>query len=320
MKKHFISLWFLCVFACLLLSGCSWFYAQTPTPKDVYLDPINIPQQAENGESAAEFVARTQRANVVSLIAVYNLRTEYGNTYTQIFSGVILDGDGFVLTTSDVSDLEYADGQFVRPSSVRAVLSDAYGDDTRYLLDLVSYDSSCGLALYRFHDNFYHYTDDAHSAAKSGFPLWANFSADSASVGDAAIAIGNAVGVLNSPFAGVNGITYLQQSVTQGVVSSVQTSASENRPAGGKNLLLFSAPSNENMYGGALFDKNGYVIGLIAQQFSDPNNEDDFLPRVSAALPTDDLTAFIDSVSAEKQFAIPYTIAQSGSQQGAEAA
>ena len=118
MKKHFISLWFLCVFACLLLSGCSWFYAQTPTPKDVYLDPINIPQQAESGESAAEFVARTQRANVVSLIAVYNLRTEYGNTYTQIFSGVILDGDGFVLTTSDVSDLEYADGQFVRPSSV----------------------------------------------------------------------------------------------------------------------------------------------------------------------------------------------------------
>lgn len=326
MKKFLLSVGLAAVFAVSFLTvGCNWMY-NVAEPVDVcleYLDAAADPQS----DSAAEYVAKTRQAAVVSVIATYNLRTDYGTTYTQVYSGVIIDKEGYVLTSSVVANFEYSDGHYIRPSSVRAVLSDVYDDGSKYALDLVNYDSDAGLALYSFHDNFYHYTDSSASETTEGFQVWAGFSLQEASVGQTCILIGNAVGALNSNFNGYNGISYVQQSVTQGVVSStdVQDAAADIEYNGASYArFLFSAPSNENMYGGALFDENGYMIGLVQGQLTDGSSEEICLVRVSAALPASLVAAYIDTVSEQEQTVIPYTVAiaatDTADQNGAEVA
>lgn len=121
-------------------------------------------------------------------------------------------------------------------------------------------------------------------------------------------------------------ITYVQQSVTQGIVSSIDAQqAVPDVSYAGKTfpLLLFSAPANENMYGGALFDENGYLIGLGPRAadrricFGDLSGTcfgGHCLPRW--------LAVYIDSVSEQLQRVIPYTVvfSDAGSYTNTEAA
>ena len=323
-KKICLSIGFVFLISVgLLFGGCWMIDAQDPV--DVYLDYLDTESAADNEENAAEYVARKQQAAVVSVIATYNLRTDYASSYTQVYSGVIIDRDGYVLTTSSVAYFEYSTGHYIQPSTVYAVLSDVYDNDARYRLMYVDHDTQAGLAIYSFRDNFYHYADQAKQELVPGFQIWANFLMNGVSVGATCVAVGNAVGALNSNFGNANMITYVQQSVTQGIVSSIDAQqAVPDVSYAGKTfpLLLFSAPANENMYGGALFDENGYLIGLVRGQLTDGSASEICLERVSAALPASLLAVYIDSVSEQLQRVIPYTVVSSdaGSYTNTEAA
>lgn len=59
-----------------------------------------------------------------------------------------------------------------KASSVYAVLADSFNDSTKYKLNLVSYDSNIGLAIFKFYDNFYYYPEGNKSTSKPGFQFY----------------------------------------------------------------------------------------------------------------------------------------------------
>lgn len=303
MKKSFASIFLIAIiFTGLCLSGCSWMLEQT-NPRSVCLPYIDVAVDNGSSDSVEDVTTRSQAA-VVSIIATYPLRSNLGNSYTRVLSGILIDADGYVLTHASVSSYEYSAGEFAEPKSVYAVLSDVYEDETRYSLEFVDQDSALGVSVYRFYDEFSHHTDASSSETEKGFQIFATFSEKSVRIGEPCTAIGNAVGGLNSAYENVDGILYIQQSITGGAVSALESVATDETRF---SYIITSAPINENMYGGALFDENGYLLGLIYDKWTEADG--DFVVRASSAIPSSVLTDYIDDASARVQHTIPYTIA-----------
>ena len=84
--------------------------------------------------------------------------------------------------------------------------------------------------------------------------------------------------------------------------------------------ILTTAPLNIDMYGGALFDEDGYLIGSLAMKIgyqSAGTGQSGYFKRVGAAYRVDLLTAYIDSVAEEIHTPIPYTIATGSEEEAA---
>ena len=298
-----------CIFLSTAFCACSWFF-ENRAPVDVYLPYLD---GADAAASGAQYVAAAQQADVVTVIATYPVRTDIATSYTQVYSGVIINKEGYVLTTSAAASLEYKSGAYASATRIVAVLSDVYGNDEQYLLKLIDHDSALGVALFVFYDTFYTYTDPSQSNAEEGFCHYAALSAVPPEIGDACVAVGNATGAVNSDASGLIGVQYVQQAVTQGVVSAAGSADEEAESVsyGGTvyPYLYSSASVTPAMLGGALFDANGYLIGMLSDKVTDGSSDESYLRRFSASLPANFLSAYLDAVSEQTQTVIPYTLA-----------
>ena len=290
----------------LTLSACDWMDSSAP-PRDIYLSYYSGDAQSGEEQDIAEYVSSVDRGAVVTVIS-----EDPSSTSTAIYSGIIINTDGLVLTAADAAYFVRSSGS-VRTADVSAVLSEIYGDSTKYKLELIDYDSDAGLALFSFYDRFYHYTDDEKTSVADGFQLYATLSGIDLKVGAACVAIGNAAGEyyngnLPDPF-------YIRETVTSGVVSAMSenvgsVSVGENS----YNKFTFSAPSTPELFGGALFDENGYLIGMISDKFSDNGGN---VPRIAAAIPSEAIAAYFDEVSLRKQIVVEYSVATDGAERSA---
>ena len=151
MKKRLAAL--LAVATLFLFAGCSFsFYQRQAESKDIYKDYLAM--ETDASDSYTERVAERSGAAVVTVIANSVVRTNRGSeSTTQIFSGIIINAEGYVLTTSHAAVLEVTSGGSLytgRVLTAYAVLPEIYGDKSRYKLTLVDYNTDAGLALLLF--------------------------------------------------------------------------------------------------------------------------------------------------------------------------
>lgn len=290
MRKLFFAL-------CALLSAAFLFAAAAcgttgNRQTKVYLDCVTA-------DGAAELAA----ASCVSILSgtvdpsTRVLKYEY-------FSGVIVDSAGYVLTTADAAAQDGGERSFVY-----AVLPELYGDKATHRLDVVAYDGGTGLAVLRFRDAIYHYTDEQHTAAAEGFPVWACLRDASVTVGEKCLSAGNSLGaLLNAANSLQSAAAYVQPALTGGIVSAEGGDFGAVAYGGSQYpYYAVSAPVGPEMLGGGVFDADGYLIGLAAHKLYSPDG--DAIARLSLVHGVPLLTTFLDGVSAAKQTVIPYTIA-----------
>ena len=317
MKK--ITALILAVATLFLMAGCSFSLYRRNESQDVYKNFIDT--ETGQTESYAEAVAMKKSPVVVTVISNSIIRTARGSgSVTQIYSGVIINREGYVLTTSAAALLQTSEGNKVYSNKVMsayAVLSEPYRDKNHYKLVLVGYDTEAGLALFRFYDRFHYYTDASRSEAVDGFQIAAEFSGLSVQTGQNCLAIGNSLGnALNAQASSPDRVDEIAQAVMAGVVSSASADNKALSPVsyGGTDYpyIMTTAPVNIDMYGGALFDVNGYLIGILGTKIgyeSSANGESGYFKRVATAYPVPLLRAFIDTVAEANETPVPYTVA-----------
>ena len=306
---------------CMILSGCSFSgYRQEAAPQNIYKDYIAIESDAT--ADFEEQIANKAGGSVVSIISSANMRINGElSSIVNIFSGVIINREGYVITTSQSAYTGVSAGSErydAEANEVYAVLPDIYDDNTHYKLRLIDYDTQIGLALFKFYDNFYYYSDAAKTETVQGFQFYATFSSENVAVGNRCAAIGNSIGnILNGEALSLNSITQIEQTITSGYISASPADPSVFEPLqygdSAYNYFMTSAPANLDMYGGGLFDENGYAIGILASKIVSDNSGSsagDYITRAALVYPTALVTAYIDNVSAETQKVIPYTTAR----------
>ena len=308
MKK--IAAIFIAAAMLFLLAGCSFsFYQREAESRNIYKNHIAV--EADSSATYTERVAASRSAAVVSIISNTVIRTNRGSgSVTQVFSGVIIDAEGYVLTTSNAAYLQVSNGGSIygnRVMSAYAVLPAVFNDTAHYKLTLIDYDT------------FHYYTDDSRNASEEGFQIFAALSGESVVTGERCVGIGNSLGnALNTDVIAPDRIGEIEQTVMSGIISDADARADEKglEPVvfGGKEYgyILTTVPLNIDMYGGALFDESGYLIGLLAMKIgyqSSSTGASGYFKRVGAASRAGLLTAYIDSVAEELSLPIPYTVA-----------
>lgn len=306
---------------CMILSGCSFSgYRQEAAPQNIYKDYMAIESDAP--ADFEEQIADKAGGSVVTIISSANMRVNGElSSIVNIFSGVIINREGYVITTSQsaYTGVSAGSGRYeAEANEVYAVLPDIYDDNTHYKLRLIDYDTQIGLALFKFYDNFYFYSDAAKTDTVQGFQFHATFSSENVAVGNRCAAIGNSIGnILNGEALSLNSITQIEQTITSGFISASPADPSVFEPLqygdSSYNYFMTSAPANLDMYGGGLFDENGYAIGILASKIVSENSGSsagDYITRATLVYPTALVTAYIDNVSAETQKVIPYTTAR----------
>ena len=306
---------------CMVLSGCSFSgYRQEAAPQNIYKDYMAIESDAT--ADFEEQIADKAGGSVVTIISSANMRINGElSSIVNIFSGVIINREGYIITTSQSAYTGVSAGaeQYeAEANEVYAVLPDIYDDNTHYKLRLIDYDTQIGLALFKFYDNFYYYSDAAKTETVQGFQFYATFSSENVAVGNRCAAIGNSIGnILNGEALSLNSITQIEQTITSGYISASPADPSVFEPLqygdSAYNYFMTSAPANIDMYGGGLFDENGYAIGILASKIVSDNSGSsagDYITRAALVYPTALVTAYIDNVSAETQKVIPYTTAR----------
>ena len=288
--------------ALLLLCGCSAVFTRADSPQEIELQP-SAQDSAEVDPSC-----RSQGA-VVSIVSIGTFR--YGlalGSVVSITSGVIIDHEGYVVSSSEAAlpTLIDQNGDIYvgEATAIYAVLSDVYQNDrSLYKLDLVDMDEDRGLALLSFYDRFYYDAEDFGSGDRvgrtEGFPIVAEFSAETALTGMPCTIIGNAIsGVMNDlqyPFS----MEYVCLSASRGIVASA--SAAD---------FLISAAISAEMGGSAIFDASGYLIGLVSQKLpGDTAGDSTYLENITSGICSAAIIDYIDTVSASLHVPIPYTVA-----------
>ena len=300
--KKFITL---LISLSLLLLACGCRNAFT-APKEVtlkYLEPTGMTEQT---------------ASVVTILSsgrVYTAGDSY--TTTRVLSGVLLGNDGYILTSSEACNFDISDngtiykGEF---SQAYAVLSDVYQDQKHYSLKLIDQSAEAGLSLFKFETKFYH--EDQNGKKVEGFQYCVCFSSRDLQTGMQCYAVGNSLAELlaNNTFFHTS-FSDLRLCVTKGVVSMESVPSDildpytiESRQA---EPYIISAATNREMCGGAVYDENGYLIGIVASKLvSDTEEETVFLTKMSLALESSWIEEYINFVSQRDQIEIPYTIAK----------
>ena len=292
------------ILSCLIVLFFACGCYDTTAPKEADLKTLDL-----SGMTA-------RSASIVTILS--SGRVDTGNdkyVTTKAYSGILLNDEGFVLTSWQVCNFDVADGGNIYPGEMTqtyAVLSDVYGDDTHYSLELIDQDEDAGLALFRFKTNFYYKTENGER--QKGFPYLAEFSPYAPQTGNVCYAIGNSLGELlvNNTFFHTS-YTDLQLSVTKGIVSNAEVSEIPPYTLNTETCLpaIVSAPTNPETVGGGVFDENGYLIGLVSSKLlSEKDEETSSITRMSLMLTASWLARYIDSVSTEKQTVIPYTLAK----------
>lgn len=299
--KHRLLLSFILIASLLLLCGCSALFLRAAPPRQIVL---RADTEAENDETAI----RGQGA-VVTVVTVgsFQVGLRFGS-FIDYSSGVIVNEEGYVLAAA--SSLQPAiytqDGEYIGTANAAyAVLSDVYlTSDTLYRLELVDVDAESGFALYSFYDSFSYaaedFSDSEHSGTVEGFPIVAEFSSETIAVGDFCTAIGNAVGsVVNDTAQSLSSLSHFSVSATSGAISQT-----------GDETFLIGAAVSPEMIGGAVFDQNGYCIGILSEKLRrDAAADQNFVANATLCSGVDRVLRYLDAVSASLRIPIPYTVA-----------
>ena len=314
--KRIAVLTFTVIICCLVLVGCgSGAFQRESDPRDIYVEHIDTSWNED--DEFSQNIASVRGAAVVSVISNSIVYENIGNSAVQqIFSGIIINSQGYVLTSSQAAHLPVEAGSG-RHLSVYAVLPEIYNVKRQVKLSLVDYNDTAGLAIFKFYDNFYYYADEDKSEAVPGFQVYAEFSGKDAVTGERCVTIGNSLGNALGNVIGADNIDEVELTIMNGIISDARADATVLDPLlfGGDTYeyILTSSPVNFDMYGGALFDENGYLLGVLAfkigYESSTGNSSDSgYFDRVAAAYPINFVTAYIDSVATKIQAPIPYTV------------
>ena len=182
-------------------------------------------------------------------------------------TGMIITADGEVVTNNHVIEL-YTDG-----GDTGSITVTEYGQNNPIPATLIGYDTQQDVALLKINN------------ASSNLPTVTFGNSSKAVVGDAVVAIGNALGLA----AGT-------PTVTQGIVSALGRSVS----AGGEgtatenlqNLIQTDAAINPGNSGGPLIDTEGEVIGMntaVAGTTEDGTNTQ----NIGFAIPTEEVESLL---------------------------
>ena len=274
------------------------------TEKNIYIKNLSLTKTEDYDGDFTQFIANEKACAVVSICSYFQYKNNKGSYSTdyQYNSGIILNNDGYILTTSRAVK-SIASNQADSLSNITAnefyVSLNSILDvkDDYYLAKLVHCDENIGLAILKFVDNFYFYTDAQNTKSSKGFQVKAEFFNATATleIGDDCAFAGN---MLDE---GVG--------ITKGVISDNELTVLPGVRLNDKtyNYIQSSAALNEEMYGGALYDENGYVIGIALTKIISDTDYSVF-NKISLALPSACIVEYIDAVSQEKQTVIEYTV------------
>lgn len=161
-------------------------------------------------------------------------------------SGVIITEQGHILTNAHCVVYDFQDIQ--NPIMYESVHAKLRNDETEYEVEIIDHDITKDLAIVKFVN-----VPQNIIAATMG-------NSDNLKIGDTAIVIGNAVGL---------GIT-----AASGIISEVASSyIVDYMGAGTVEAIRTDAAVNPGNSGGALYDENGQLIGIITFKISSENYE-----------------------------------------------
>ncbi len=165
-------------------------------------------------------------------------------------SGIIMSEDGFIITNAHV----VSDAE-----AVKVVLD----DESEYEARVVGLDERTDIAVVKIEADGLTYAEFGDS--------------DKLQAGEKVLAIGNPTGVLTG-------------SVTQGIVSAVNRSVSQNS-AYATSFIQTDAAINPGNSGGALVDEYGYVIGINTAKIAQTDVE-----GIGFAIPINEAKPIIESI------------------------
>ncbi len=175
-------------------------------------------------------------------------------------SGVIISGDGYIVTNNHVVEYAKSSSQYNLSGVVIEVVLQ---DDRSFEAELIGCDEMTDLAVIKID------ADDL-TVAKLG-------SSASLAVGDMAVVIGNPLGM---EFYG---------SVTDGIISGLDRSVTIDDTT--MNLIQTNAAVNSGNSGGALLNASGEVVGIVNSKVSVSGVE-----GLGFAIPIDDAKPIIDDL------------------------
>lgn len=307
MKKIF---YFVCILGLsVVLSSCS-FYIVRPAPKSVYKDFIE--QTVDADTEFMEKIASGQSACVVTILSTGSV-TAVHETYlmTKAYSGIILNDDGYVLTTDQAYTFEISDnGKTYAGKAIEtyAVLSDVYNDQTHYKLNYIDHDEDSGLALFQFYDHFYYYTDSENSQSQKGFQYTAKFAQEELSVGASCVAVGNSLAnILVSNPKNHSSFKNINLTATLGVLADTHVDVSKPVVFENKEYYpsVITSPINPEMIGGAVFNNSGEIMGIIFRKAAyGVSGSSEYLKRLSFIQCFDLIDSYIKKVESTQSITI----------------
>jgi 2-alkenal reductase len=226
-----------------LVGGKETLYvpATSPAPSGTGASSSAPPLVANRFDPAAVYAKRAP--GVVTLYSSYDLAASHPAASAQ-GSGFVVSGDGVVLTNAHVITTAGQETGTPRPASKVYV---EFGDGDRVPAEIVGWDLFTDVGVVRI---------DPKAHALNPVPL-----------GDsAAVAVGEPVAAIGSPFGNQNSLAVGVVSATRRSIPSL-TSGYDVAEA-----IQIDAPINHGNSGGPLFDGRGRVIGINAQIRSDSGN------------------------------------------------
>ena len=215
-------------------------------------------------------------------------------------SGFVISTDGYVITNLHVINSSLDESGENNPNNVVTLYPYVYctfengtydGKIVSFAMEVVSYDKQRDMALLKFKNEFKHY--DQSGNLVDGFEKICKL-ADYSDLraGEPVVALGNALGYGSS--------------VTNGVVTLIESEVDYQFYA--HMFIETDTPINSGNSGGALFNAQGYVVGI--NSMGAPSYE-----NVSWAIPTDCITSFLDQTKQLRSSAtiviVNQTLAQS---------
>ncbi len=196
--------------------------------------------------------------------AIVDINTQLGSSGRAAGTGMIINSSGEILTNNHV---------VAGATSINVTLTSS---GQSYPANLLGYDASHDVALLKI-DNV------------SGLPTISASSASSASVGDAVVAIGNALGKGGQPAAVQGEISAVNQTITAGDENGGSSETLHG-------LLEMTAPIQPGDSGGATVDSAGNVIGMTTAGNGSVETTSDGTATIGYAVPIDDALAIVKTI------------------------